>query len=76
MATRHMLLQSVLFLNHENQGLLFMYDDKRYLYQSTKVEKKTDLKTPKIAQLCIFSSVVCYLLPWQLGICVGKTVYF
>ena len=37
MATRHMCLQSSLFLNHEIQGLLFMNDDKRYLYQSTKV---------------------------------------
>ena len=39
MATRHMILYSILFLNHEIQGLLFMYDDKRYLYQSTKVDK-------------------------------------
>ena len=38
-ATRHLILQSILFLNHEIQGLLFMYDDKRYLYQSTKVYK-------------------------------------
>ena len=37
MQTRHMNLQSILFLNHEIQGLLFMYDHKRYLYQSTKV---------------------------------------
>ena len=34
-----------------------MYGDDRYLYQATKVAK-IDLKTPKIAQLCIFSSVV------------------
>ena len=39
MATRHMILYSILFLNHEIQGLLFMYDDKRYPYQSTKVDK-------------------------------------
>ena len=37
MATRRMNLQSVLFLNHEIQELLFKYDDERYLYQSTKV---------------------------------------
>ena len=40
MATRRLNLQSVLFLNHEIQELLFMYDDERYLYQSTKVVKK------------------------------------
>ena len=39
MVTWHMCLQNSLFLNHEIQGLLFMYDDKRYLYQSTKVDK-------------------------------------
>ena len=39
MATRRLNLQSVLFLNHEIQELLFMYDDERYLYQSTKVVK-------------------------------------
>ena len=32
MTTRHMNLQSILFLNHEIQGLLFMYEGKRYLY--------------------------------------------
>ena len=39
MATRRLNFQSVLFLNHEIQELLFMYDDERYLYQSTKVVK-------------------------------------
>ena len=39
MATRHMILQSILFLNHEIQGLLFMYDDNRYLCQSIEVDK-------------------------------------
>ena len=39
MATRLLNLQSVLFLNHEIQELLFRYDDERYLYQSTKVVK-------------------------------------
>ena len=39
MATRRLNLQSVLFLNHEKQELLFKYDDERYLYQSTKVVK-------------------------------------
>ena len=37
MATRHMILQSTLFLNRVIQELLFMYDDKIYLYQSTQV---------------------------------------
>ena len=32
MATRRMNLRNVLFLNHEKQELLFMYDDERYLY--------------------------------------------
>ena len=67
MATSRMNSQSVLFLNHEMQELLFKYDDERYLYQSTKIAK-VDLKTPKIPQLCNFSSGVCYLLPWQLGL--------
>ena len=39
MATRRLNLQSVLFLKHEIQELLFKYDDERYLYQSTKVVK-------------------------------------
>ena len=39
MTTRHMNLQSILYLNHEMQGLLFMYDDKRYFHRSTKVDK-------------------------------------
>ena len=39
MATRRLNLQSVLFLNHEIQELLFKYDDERYLYQSTKIVK-------------------------------------
>ena len=39
MATRRLNLQSVLFLNHEIQELLFKYGDERYLYQSTKVVK-------------------------------------
>ena len=39
MATRRLNLQSVLFLNHGIQELLFKNDDERYLYQSTKVVK-------------------------------------
>ena len=30
------MFESNLFLNHELQGLLFMYDDKIYLYPSAK----------------------------------------
>ena len=37
MATRHMILQSILVLNNTKQELLFMYNDKTYLYQSTQV---------------------------------------
>ena len=37
MATRYMILQSILFLNRVKQQLFFVYDDKRYLYQSTKI---------------------------------------
>ena len=37
MATRHRILQRTLFLNRVIQELLFMYDDKIYLYQSTQV---------------------------------------
>ena len=36
MGTRRMNSQSVLFLNHEIQELLFKYDDKRYLNQFYK----------------------------------------
>ena len=32
-----MILQSILFLNNTKQKLLFKYNDKTYLYQSTKV---------------------------------------
>ena len=39
MATRHIILQSILFLNNIKQELLFMYNDKTYLYQSTQVAK-------------------------------------
>ena len=39
MATRRLNLQSVLFLNHEIQELLFKFVDERHLYQSTKVVK-------------------------------------
>ena len=35
-ATRSRNLQSILFLNHETQGFLFMNDDKGCLYRSTK----------------------------------------
>ena len=65
MATRHMNLQSVLFLNHEIQGLLFKYNDEKCLYLSTKVAK-SDLKPSKIAKLCNVSSDVWNLLPMQL----------
>ena len=41
MATRRRNLQTILFLNHEAHGFLFMND-------------KIDLKTPKIVELCIF----------------------
>ena len=69
MATSRMNSQSVLFLNHEMQELLFKYDDERYcIYISLQKLQKVDLKTPKIPQLCNFSSGVCYLLPWQLGL--------
>ena len=37
MATRHMILQSILFLNNTKQELLFMFNGKAYLYQSTQV---------------------------------------
>ena len=60
MATRRMNLQSVLFLNHEKQELLFKYDDERYLYQSTKSGQKLILKL-KIAKFCYFR-LVAYLL--------------
>ena len=39
MATSHMILQSILFMNNTKQELLFMYNDKTYLYQSTQVAK-------------------------------------
>ena len=37
MATRRMNLWNVLFLNYEQQELLFTYEDETYLYKSTKV---------------------------------------
>ena len=37
MATRRRNLQSILFLNHEIKGFLFMNDDKGSLYHSTKL---------------------------------------
>ena len=37
MATRHMILQSILFLKHVKQELIFLYDDMRYLYKCRKV---------------------------------------
>ena len=53
MATRRMNSQSVLFLNHEIQELLFKNEDNRYLYQFTKFAKN-DLKTPKITKFMHF----------------------
>ena len=47
MATRYMILQSILFLNHVIQQLLFVYDDKRYLYQSTKIVRNLPQNTYK-----------------------------
>ena len=37
-------------------------------YISLQKVLKLDLKTPKMAKLCNFSTVMWYLLPWQLGI--------
>ena len=37
MATRPMIFQSILFLKHVIQMLVFLSDDKRYLYQFIKV---------------------------------------
>ena len=37
MATRHLILQSILILNRVIQEMLFMYDDKRYLYPNIKI---------------------------------------
>ena len=44
----------------------------------TKLQKmlKIDLKMAKIAKLGKMSLVVCYLLPWQLGIWFCKAFYF
>ena len=67
MATGRRNLQSILFLNDETQGFLFMNDDKGCLFHSTNF-LKTDLKTPKISKLSNFSSVVQYLLTWPLGV--------
>ena len=67
MATMHMILQSVSFLNHAIQDFNYKYDVMNYMYQITKL-LKIDLKMAKIAKLGKMSLVVCYLLPWQLGI--------
>ena len=67
MATRRMNLRNVLFLNHEIQELL-LSNMIRDIYTTLQKLIKIDLKTSKIAKLCNFSSDVCYLLPWQLGI--------
>ena len=37
MATRHLILQSILILNRVIQEMFFMYDDKRCLYLTIKV---------------------------------------
>ena len=45
MATRCLNLQSVLFLNHEIQELLFKYDDERFyisLQKLPKIDHKTE----------------------------------
>ena len=67
MATRHMILQSILFLNNTKQELLFMYNDKTYIYIYINLHKlpKIDLKNPKNAIFEFFISVVYSLLPWQ-----------
>ena len=67
-ATRRLNLQSVLFLNHEIQELLFMYDDERYLYQSTKVVK-IDLKTEN-CKILLFS-FGCVLIVAMTTICLN-----
>ena len=53
MATRRMNSQSVLFLNHEIQELLSKNEEKRFLYQFTKIAKN-DLKTLKITKFMRF----------------------
>ena len=44
----------------------------------SKLQKmqKNDLKMAKIAKLGKTTMVVCYLLPWQLGISFCKAFYF
>ena len=39
MTTRHMILQSILFLNHAEQELNYKYDAIDYQYQITKIAK-------------------------------------
>ena len=53
MVTRYINLQIVLFLIHEILEFRFKHDDRRYLYQSTKVAK-IELKTPKIGKVCFY----------------------
>ena len=51
-ATRHVDLRCVSFLNHGKDQLLHLkYNGERFLYQSTTVAK-TYLKTQKIAKFC------------------------
>ena len=57
MATRHVDLQCVLFLNHGKEVLLrlsLMVTGERYVYQSTTVAK-IDLKTQKHSKIVLFS---------------------
>ena len=39
MATRHMILQSILFLNHAEQDINYKYDTIDLQYQFTKTDK-------------------------------------
>ena len=54
-------LQSILFLNHEMQGLLLMYDDKRYLYRSSKVDKNCSKNTQNSTIMHFFFSSVLFV---------------
>ena len=62
MATRHMILQSGIILNHVEQELNYKYDAIDKQYQFTKTAK-IDFKMAKLGYM---SSIVYYLLAWQL----------
>ena len=67
MATSHVILLRFLFLNQVIQELHSKYDAMNYLLQGTKL-LQIDLKIAKLAKFGLISSIVCYLLPLQLGI--------